>query len=67
MRFHLRVDQSHPRHVYFTVFANGANAGTLTMTGEEYDTFKRALLIEGYEAGANVKADDINEHKERTE
>lgn len=45
IRFHLRVDDSNPAHIRFTVFANGANCGQLTMTPSEYSAFGRGLLI----------------------
>ena len=45
MRFHLRIDDSNPRHVHFTVFANGASCGQLVMTPDEYSAFGRGLLI----------------------
>jgi hypothetical protein len=45
MRFHLRVDDSDPAHITFTVFANGANCGQLVMSPAEYSAFGRGLLI----------------------
>ena len=45
MRFHLRVDDSNPAHIRFSVFANGARCGQLVMRPDEYSTFGRGLLL----------------------
>ena len=41
----LRVDDTNPRHVHFSVFANGARCGKLCMTVDEYSKFASVLLI----------------------
>jgi len=38
-RFVFRVSERNPRHVHFTVFANGANCGNLVMTKDEFMNF----------------------------
>jgi hypothetical protein len=47
MRFRLRIDEHNPEHASFTVFANGANCGSLTMRVAEYTAFA-AMLRKGY-------------------
>ena len=46
MRLHIRVDARNEQHVHFSVFMNGAYCGRLTMTVEEFGTF-RAMLAAG--------------------
>jgi hypothetical protein len=46
--FTIRIDSSNPAHTHFTVFANGANCGTLTMRPDEFDAFQELV------AGAHV-------------
>ena len=43
--FRLRVDDTNPRHVHFSVFANGALCGKLCMTPDEYSKFAITLLV----------------------
>lgn len=38
-RFVARVDDANPRHVRFTLFDQGANAGTLTVDRETWEAF----------------------------
>ena len=45
MNFHIRIDSKNTRHVHFTMFANGAYCGRLTMTVEEFEAFKTMLRI----------------------
>ena len=45
MNFHIRIDARNERHVHFSVFANGAYCGRLTMTVQEFDVFKATLRI----------------------
>jgi len=46
MNFHIRIDARNERHVHFSVFANGAYCGRLTMTVEEFSVF-RVMLAAG--------------------
>lgn len=41
--FNLRVISRNGGHVHFTIFANGANCGELTMTPAEFEAFSRQL------------------------
>lgn len=52
--FRLRVDDTNPRHVHFSVFANGAKCGDLCMTVDGYCKFASVLLIG---AGRHSKVD----------
>ncbi len=45
MNLKIRVDAHGADHVHFTVFANGANCGELTMRTEEFDRFVAALSM----------------------
>ena len=45
LKLHLRVEEENSTHVHFTVFANGANAGTLCLTSEEWTQFVEQLSL----------------------
>jgi hypothetical protein len=43
MKIHLRIDESNPTHTRFTVFANGANCGTLVLRTDEFFHFHQIV------------------------
>ena len=43
MKLHMRANDTNAVHTRFTVFVNGANAGTLCMTVEEANTFHQIV------------------------
>lgn len=54
-RFSFRTDDTNLRHVRFTVFAQGANCGQLTMTTNEWPVFRDTFLKGAKLPGSNVK------------
>jgi len=44
MKLHLRIDSQNLCHTMFTVFVNGANAGTLVLRNDEYHVLVDWLL-----------------------
>jgi hypothetical protein len=44
-RIHLRGEYDGQRHTKVTVFCNGANCGTLTMTSEEAEYFHHCVAM----------------------
>jgi hypothetical protein len=60
MRFVIRFDSWHGKHVRFTIFGNGGNCGSLCMTVQEYQAFVATLLLgQGVTGGViKVMSDD---------
>lgn len=65
VKVRLRIDSEDVRHIHFTVFANGANCGTLTMERGEYTLFATMMLLGGRNTGlgTDVQVDNPKEMK----
>ena len=60
MKLHLRVDSQNLCHTMFTVFVNGANAGTLVLRNDEFVAL-RAWLNAGKQFNEFVVTGNLTE------
>ena len=44
MRFSIRIDDENDTHTRFTVFANGANGGSVCLRTDEFEEFRHRLV-----------------------
>ena len=50
-RFRFRITDVNSRHIHFTVFANGVQAGSLVLTQDEFISLAAAMMDRGANQG----------------